>query len=835
MANIPQVGITKILNIKLKTNKINTYENGATAKTEGQYEVYFGPNIHFTASTGSIKEDETNKNYKWIIPSNDSEVIKQISLDCQYVNPSNKISSNVATFNFAQFGTSNKTGGDDSTDDGKFEAIDLDLPSGTKWANMNIGSKKAEDYGLYFQWADSSGYTQGHELSYDTYKWYKNGGESNPDKYNLSDNLVKIGIDDDAAYLTLGSEWHIPTFKQISELVNETTTGITSINKISGITFTSKINSEKSIFIPFGGWFYNSYYPKNKNERFFIWGNELGIVGTLLNGNAQRIFDRGISLAYEDDEIKIKNSLRPLGFNIRGVIGNNERNCKIEIYLRDDSDKINAISSSGKKIPLKIKLYKNEKLVDDDLKPSKILLNSTGLYDSISFSEEILDTELYSEETISIAKNTYGNDFTNQDFISIENDTFNWVLSENLISRNKIYGYLTATYHYDSNYESESSISISQNGNTSLPVCEFYFLNTDNTAFKGTKSIILGSKLDESTGKYAYIQKDGYKEEIAIDKIDSSFLSYAYQYISTYENKDVDIKVLSIHRDENLKDDKLRSYEKDGIVKYIDINKKDFAVIIDKNKNTMQIQYNALVPLDAFKVKYVIGENYEEKYDNFESINLILDYNPEMGTGAYSYSKYGKQRNKYNISIQFYDYKNSKTKEIAYWNDSYDINFGIYSSSLTYPENHLYPSSYHKITDEEHNPSDSRVSIADEVYARKYFEYTIEYRQHGLTSEDDYILDTSGYTIDNGIYSFKSGDTANLSADTTNNRFKINFEKNMTEHKRDIRLTVYYSSSVLQNYTVENKKVIYGDVLPGWDCADEIIFVQRADLNGSKE
>jgi len=35
------------------------------------------------------------------------------------------------------------------------EAVDLGLPSGTKWANMNVGAEKPEDYGSYFAWGET--------------------------------------------------------------------------------------------------------------------------------------------------------------------------------------------------------------------------------------------------------------------------------------------------------------------------------------------------------------------------------------------------------------------------------------------------------------------------------------------------------------------------------------------------------------------------------------------------------------------------------------------------------------------------------------------------------
>ena len=39
-----------------------------------------------------------------------------------------------------------------------YEYVDLDLPSGLKWAKCNIGAEKESDYGLYFQWGDVVGH-----------------------------------------------------------------------------------------------------------------------------------------------------------------------------------------------------------------------------------------------------------------------------------------------------------------------------------------------------------------------------------------------------------------------------------------------------------------------------------------------------------------------------------------------------------------------------------------------------------------------------------------------------------------------------------------------------
>ena len=41
-----------------------------------------------------------------------------------------------------------------------YEFVDLGLPSGLKWATTNVGAEKPEDFGLYFAWGETEGYTR---------------------------------------------------------------------------------------------------------------------------------------------------------------------------------------------------------------------------------------------------------------------------------------------------------------------------------------------------------------------------------------------------------------------------------------------------------------------------------------------------------------------------------------------------------------------------------------------------------------------------------------------------------------------------------------------------
>ena len=40
-----------------------------------------------------------------------------------------------------------------------YHMVDLGLPSGTLWADRNVGATSPEDVGLYFAWGDTVGYT----------------------------------------------------------------------------------------------------------------------------------------------------------------------------------------------------------------------------------------------------------------------------------------------------------------------------------------------------------------------------------------------------------------------------------------------------------------------------------------------------------------------------------------------------------------------------------------------------------------------------------------------------------------------------------------------------
>ena len=147
----------------------------------------------------------------------------------------------------------------------RYTAVDLGLPSGLKWANMNIGAEKETDYGLYFQWGDTVGYT---DTSHSTWATCPgNGGNSAYtadliaawDAENLqsvtgmaySTKILKSEVD--AATVNMGSKWRMPTIEDFRELVINTNYETAEIDGVKGGKFINKSDASKYIFLPFAG------------------------------------------------------------------------------------------------------------------------------------------------------------------------------------------------------------------------------------------------------------------------------------------------------------------------------------------------------------------------------------------------------------------------------------------------------------------------------------------------------------------------------------------------------------------------------------------------------
>ncbi len=155
-----------------------------------------------------------------------------------------------------------------------YEAVDLGLPSGLKWADRNVGAASPEDFGSYFQWGDTNANTFDGEgeisavklaellnplfgpaldmeittdnvgmileqfgiigtdlinnieepfcLSLNKFFFEDSYFDKDYEKYN-NEGLKVLESVDDAATIHMGSNYRMPTIDEINELINNTT------------------------------------------------------------------------------------------------------------------------------------------------------------------------------------------------------------------------------------------------------------------------------------------------------------------------------------------------------------------------------------------------------------------------------------------------------------------------------------------------------------------------------------------------------------------------------------------------------------------------------------
>ena len=198
-------------------------------------------------------------------------------------------------------------------DNNGFEYVDLDLPSHTLWATRNVGANKPTDFGLYFQWGDTKGYTKsqvGKDKRFSSnlsdYKWNPSGDGDTFTKYKTTG--ATLALEDDAANKNMGGDWHMPTPEQIQELIDNTTSTWTKQDGVNGRLFTSK--NGNSIFIPAAGYASNGSL-NNVGSVADVWSSTL-VTNSVRHGRYLYFNSGGIYL-YGDG--------RYYGFSVRGVLG----------------------------------------------------------------------------------------------------------------------------------------------------------------------------------------------------------------------------------------------------------------------------------------------------------------------------------------------------------------------------------------------------------------------------------------------------------------------------------------------------------------------------------
>ena len=192
---------------------------------------------------------------------------------------------------------------------------------GLKWATMNIGANSITDYGLYFQWGDTQGYTaaqcgSGEGQKYFGWADYKYGnGTSSPSatgmtKYNATDGKTVLDIEDDAVRVNWGGEWRMPTTEELQALGNAVNTAWTQVSGVYGLLCADKTDSSKTLFFPAAGRCFSGSV------------DVVGSYGVYWSSSLSEVDVRsGRYLWFGSSDCSVYDSYRYYGNAVRGVVG----------------------------------------------------------------------------------------------------------------------------------------------------------------------------------------------------------------------------------------------------------------------------------------------------------------------------------------------------------------------------------------------------------------------------------------------------------------------------------------------------------------------------------
>ncbi len=139
------------------------------------------------------------------------------------------------------------------------EAVDLGLPNKTLWSTVNVGANVPEEIGNFYSWGEvkvKNTYALGE------YAFYKN---------NAYERLGVIsGGEYDAATLSFGNKWRMPTMKEASELNDYCFWTPVEVNGVAGVRITGQ--NGNSIFIPNSG--YKSGVKSIATNDVYLWCGE---------------------------------------------------------------------------------------------------------------------------------------------------------------------------------------------------------------------------------------------------------------------------------------------------------------------------------------------------------------------------------------------------------------------------------------------------------------------------------------------------------------------------------------------------------------------------------
>lgn len=168
-------------------------------------------------------------------------------------------------------------------------AIDLGLPSGTKWACCNVEASAPEEYGGYYAWGETETKSV---YAPETYQYYlgRDSVSHYPIYEYIGDDIA--GTEYDVAYKKCGVTWRMPSKEQIEELQDNCISDRFGLNNVRGALIFGT-NGAK-LFFPRSGFYSNStqhavdlmgvfwsssHRQDHSRQAFYILVQELGALG----------------------------------------------------------------------------------------------------------------------------------------------------------------------------------------------------------------------------------------------------------------------------------------------------------------------------------------------------------------------------------------------------------------------------------------------------------------------------------------------------------------------------------------------------------------------------
>ena len=232
-------------------------------------------------------------------------------------------------------------------------AVDLGLPSGTKWSCCNVGSEIPHDHGGYYAWGETETKS---DYSSSTYTYD-----------NTLYNGDITGTIFDAAYVNMGRQWQMPSLEQIEELIDNCSSERTTYHGVNGMLLT---RNDKSIFLPDAGF----YYGQSITPGGSYWSSTLDD----LDPSRASYFYLSSSLSDGSSECYMGMNVRPVTNPNTGTIPNLQlAQSKIEMTMGDQKT-VEITSGSGKYIAYTDREYVSDIFATAVIENNTVVITGIG-------------------------------------------------------------------------------------------------------------------------------------------------------------------------------------------------------------------------------------------------------------------------------------------------------------------------------------------------------------------------------------------------------------------------------------------------------------------------